>query len=91
MQQSRHEITGRVQARAGRAAHGGHEAPHNEADHDGSGSVVRFAPRHGQAAQGAEHEHEGAEELVDEVVDAVVWASVVQKVPRMALAFSVSL
>ena len=34
--------------------------------------MVRFAPRHGQAAQGAEHEHEGAEELVDEVVDAVV-------------------
>ena len=72
VQQSRHEITGRVQARTGRTTHGGHETPHNETNHDGSGSVIRFAPRHGQAAQGAEHEHEGAEELVDEVVDAVV-------------------
>ena len=39
-QQTRHEVAGRVQARAGRATHGGHEAPHNEADDDGGGGVI---------------------------------------------------
>ena len=72
MQQSRHKIAGRVQTRAGRATHGGHKAPHDETDHDGCGGVIFLTPRHFEAAQCAKHQHEGAEELVDEVVDAVV-------------------
>ena len=72
VQQTRHEVAGRVQARAGRATHGGHEAPHNEADDDGGGGVILLAPSQGQAAQGAEDEHQGAEHLVEEVVDLLV-------------------
>ena len=34
--------------------------------------MVFLSPRQGQAAQCADHEHEGAEELVDEVVHAIV-------------------
>ena len=72
VQQTRHEVAGRVQARAGRATHGGHEAPHNEADDDGGGGVILLAPSQGQAAQGAEDEHQGAEHLVEEVVGLLV-------------------
>ena len=72
VQQTRHEVASRVQARAGRATHGGHEAPHNEADDDGGGGVILLAPSQGQAAQGAEDEHQGAEHLVEEVVDLLV-------------------
>ena len=35
-----------------------------KADDDGCGGRV-LLPRQGQAAQGAEHQHEGAEELVE--------------------------
>ena len=91
VQQTRHEVAGRVQARAGRATHGGHEAPHDEADDDGGGGVILLAPSQGQAAQGAEDEHQGAEHLVEEVVDLLVVRVSGAEVPRIASASSVSL
>jgi len=65
-------VGGGVEGGGGRAAHGSHEAPHDEADHDGRGGRVLLAPRVHQAAQRAEHEHERAEHLVEEVVDLLV-------------------
>ena len=52
--------------------------------------MVSLAPRQGQAAQGAEHEHEGAEHLVQEVVDLLVVRIGGAEVPRIASASSVS-
>ena len=91
VQQTRHEVAGRVQARAGRAAHGSHETPHNEADDDGGGGVILLAPSQGQAAQGAEDEHQGAEHLVEEVVGLLVVRVSGAEGARIASASSVSL
>ena len=69
VQQSRHQVASGVQAGAGRATHRGHQTPHDEADHNRRGGRIRSTPRQAQAAQRAEHEHQRAEELVDEIVD----------------------
>ena len=95
VQQTRHEVAGRVQARAGRATHGGHEAPHNEADDDGGGGVILLAPSQGQAAQGAsaaaDTESSDEDELLPAAVDVVLetgQASVSMLQRRLKLGYS---